>query len=551
MEAIIRQKFINRCIWGILIFLICMYAMYTSYFAESYLNLPFLDFPIFIGEWGLFICFLLISAKFILKSPLNKNVIYFLIVIQILFVLLIVNAVSSYLDTGPYAFRNAALFYYILFGVVSFFAYEKKLFNDWLVLCFAVFVMALVLKNQIDGYFIFPFILILFTLISNVRNNKRRQLLFCFWAIAFAATLFLMFKGIARAQIIGFVFAIIYISSWFLKFFNQLNIYIRLFIIFVFIFGGISFYYNNANSSNLRILMKPKIYFSDFYDAIKYIKENESDYVETDIKFINFYNNNIEHNQMIEKDLQERFNQKIINKVSQQRYSARHFYPIENAVSPSELQDFFNAKHGDSLIQATVANNMRTNEIFILRENKTDFIKSLFKANAKRQTEIINMSVSSKRDEGQSSSNIVFRLLIWKDLIQQMIDENKWFGFGLAKPTRSKSIEILMWALSEWKRDGWIMPHNAFFHIIYRTGILGVLMIAVFFVYLFKVAAFFYKHNIFNGILLVSCIFYWVGISFFSVTLELPQFAIFFWVTCGAILAKYYQLKDSVLGDSN
>ena len=66
---------------------------------------------------------------------------------------------------------------------------------------------------------------------------------------------------------------------------------------------------------------------------------------------------------------------------------------------------------------------------------------------------------------------IVFRLFVWRDMARELVQKRAWWGFSFGYPQRSRSLEVLRWAIGEWSRDGWITPHNSFFHIIYRAGL--------------------------------------------------------------------------------
>lgn len=74
-------------------------------------------------------------------------------------------------------------------------------------------------------------------------------------------------------------------------------------------------------------------------------------------------------------------------------------------------------------------------------------------------------------------NNIFFRLFIWRDMLNELKMKSAWWGVDLGQPQRSPSIEILGWATVEWRRDGWITPHNSFLHMIYRGGIVGLLFV--------------------------------------------------------------------------
>ena len=100
-----------------------LYSMFGSTFAELNIQLPFLDFPIFVGEVLLGVCLaiLLINRREWWKE-LNLKYRWAII---IFICWLLVKAVHGYLTFGPLAFRNAALFYYILFALISYVFFKK------------------------------------------------------------------------------------------------------------------------------------------------------------------------------------------------------------------------------------------------------------------------------------------------------------------------------------------------------------------------------------------------------------------------------------------
>ena len=80
------------------------YVLWNSHLAEAHLLLPFLNFPVFIGEIFLFLCFIL----FFLKYPqldLSKDRLTLLVTFYFFFV--IMKALYGYFKWGPLAFRNA------------------------------------------------------------------------------------------------------------------------------------------------------------------------------------------------------------------------------------------------------------------------------------------------------------------------------------------------------------------------------------------------------------------------------------------------------------
>ncbi len=145
-------------------------------------------------------------------------------------------------------------------------------------------------------------------------------------------------------------------------------------------------------------------------------------------------------------------------------------------------------------------------------------------------------------DEG----NIVFRLFVWRDMAREFIQEPKaWVGgFSFGHPQRSRSLEVVNMAGGEWSRDGWITPHNLFFHIIYRAGILGLFLIGALFFMIGGLVKDFFNLNSVAGGLLVGVLVYWLVLSSFLVILEFPYNAILFWTLFGITWAY----RDGIKG---
>ncbi|MDE2223074.1 MAG: hypothetical protein KGK03_08395 [Candidatus Omnitrophica bacterium] len=147
-----------------------------------------------------------------------------------------------------------------------------------------------------------------------------------------------------------------------------------------------------------------------------------------------------------------------------------------------------------------------------------------------------NKEVSS-RNLQTAYNDIIFRILIWQDMMQELWDNKSIFGVGLSHPQRSRSIEILGWASSEWRSVGWITPHNSFLDLIYRAGILGLGIIYVIFAVLSGLIMDFIAARSVPGILLSGTIIYGLIAANFLLILELPYYAIPFWSLFGLTLA--------------
>ncbi len=137
---------------------------------------------------------------------------------------------------------------------------------------------------------------------------------------------------------------------------------------------------------------------------------------------------------------------------------------------------------------------------------------------------------------GQRYNTAIFRLFTWRSMIRQLIRERAVVGFDFGKPLRSEEVEIAQMAYGEWSRDGWMAAHNSYLEIIYRSGIIGIILILSFFIVFFRLTKSLIKLKSFTGICLVSIMVYWMITAFFYVTFEMPYSAIFFWSLFGITL---------------
>lgn len=149
------------------------------------------------------------------------------------------------------------------------------------------------------------------------------------------------------------------------------------------------------------------------------------------------------------------------------------------------------------------------------------------------------------RDIDVAYNNIFFRLLIWEDMMRELWESKRIFGVGLAHPQRSRDIEILDWASGEWSRDGWITPHNSFLHLIYRAGIIGIGVIGVVFIILYRLIKDFIDRRSVVGVLLSGIIINGLIAANFLLVLELPYYAIPFWIIFGMTMAYRRELLEN------
>ncbi len=121
---------------------------YGKLFAQAHIQFAALGFPIFVGEFILAGCLVLMAVRFCV-SPAPWNRWHGVIAVYLAFV--VVKALAGYSEWGALAFRDAAMFYYPLFAVIGYFCYRSEFFNRWIILiCYAVLLFMFFMKNTND-----------------------------------------------------------------------------------------------------------------------------------------------------------------------------------------------------------------------------------------------------------------------------------------------------------------------------------------------------------------------------------------------------------------
>src|SRR3990167_4598330 len=106
-------------------FFCLLYAIFARTFAELNIQLSLLDFPIFIGEIFMLLCFVLVVAYWSISPPTSHLLQY---VFVLYFIWLILKVVIGYSEWGCLTLRNAALFYYPFFSIVGYCFFNKYAF---------------------------------------------------------------------------------------------------------------------------------------------------------------------------------------------------------------------------------------------------------------------------------------------------------------------------------------------------------------------------------------------------------------------------------------
>jgi O-antigen ligase len=162
----------------------------------------------------------------------------------------------------------------------------------------------------------------------------------------------------------------------------------------------------------------------------------------------------------------------------------------------------------------------------------------------------VEVKAHSEMGDEQRYSTVIYRLLTWRDMIRELIQNKALLGFDFGKPLRSESIEITGMAYGEWSRDGWIATHNSYLEAIYRTGIIGVCLVILLFVYVARLAGVFVRKRFFAGSCFMGIIMYWMATAFVYVTFEMPYSAITFWTIFGIAWAYAKKTKTVTIAET-
>jgi hypothetical protein len=610
-----RLARVCRCVGLILIglFSICS-SLWFRNFAEIHIQFQSFNFPIFIGEWLFLACIILFIAQWDRKNTvLNRWYYCFLLYIGWLFL----KILHGYLTAGPLALRHAVLFSYPLFAVLTYHFYDRKYFQNQIVLVCLLIGVIIFDRLMINRYFQIYYLALAAVLILHVRHGLLRNLLGLVVVCVFPWNQ--LFEG-ARGHVISVLavagyltFCLIFV---FLKGKRMLQIGFFCLIILLVVFGLKNF----ANKDKLKSLIafqeiiqtntdeenqfKEKIKTFKFKEISPKLynpeKENLKNYILKDKSGNNFGEDFNAKYAQAQKDIasmiydsmvpdekqppslnetevsskkNENFSEKVndsdmytqINIIISTRFEilikelgqlfkeANEEMKVKGSQYRNSILEKARIKFQQSFDRAVQEINVNLNTLYkenssLSQDELADLIK---KNNIIINNEFLDIhtefdkyadALGKDRLKEVEVGNILFRIVIWRDMLDDMLEEKAILGVNLGKPQRSKRLEILGQAYGEWSRDGWITPHNSFFHMIYRAGIVGVLIVGMFFYSIVFFTRQFIKFKSLTGLILTSVIIYWTVIANTLVILEFPYYAIPVWSLFGMIFAYHRDL---------
>jgi len=533
-----KKKFVDYFgLYHILIYSLG-YVILCKPFAELNFKLPFLSFPIFIGEILLFSCLLLFLFGYS-KDIKQMNWVGYVFVLYFCFV--IVKALWGYSLWGPFALRNAALFYYPSFAFLGYFFFRADFFTHTKKVVFCCILLALLIFNKYYVYWALTNYVLCFILIFKFPSKILRFFLFF---LLFFLTSYRPFFDVARMMLLGNTVAILF---YFIVFTCILKVPLKyklsfLLLFFVFVLVGSSrFIDKNAVISMMDVGGMVQNYKAKIELRDERIRQNPVYYEEqrNEKKKLKIYNpTRFENYGIFENE------EKTLNK-----YRKR----LQN-IAYSEIgmgQSIYDQKELEKRKLMEAQGSKVASETI---EDKSSLEARIKLADKRIESLVVRERKGKKkmkyRSLREANNNSIFRIIIWMGMLEELINEKPLLGFHFGKPIRSDTLEILGWAKSAWGRDGWIGAHNSFFHMIYRAGIIGLGMVLAFFIVFINMTKEFIKMRSLSGILLCGILLNWAVAINFLLLLELPYTSIPIWSLYGMTLA-YLKHKRDIQNSNN
>ncbi len=501
-----------------------LYALFSaplgSNFSELHLSFSFLNFPVFIGEILMAFCFVLLCVRHRLRPVVWSRWQKAMWIYLILIVFKALWDLDHY--HSPLALRNAALFYYPFFAVFASVFYNPRLFSSSFCILAALVLGFLTSVFNDIAYYWMTGVVLFFMAWRRIQPVKARLLMivlfliFCHYRLAFAGS---------RTNLVGAVIAIGFLMCVYLFYFLNIPARKKFWISVTAVLVLACGVFIAGDKNGIKSIVKLVDLRDMYLENEKQIKIMKSEgWTVVILTPIQLYNDNRRPNQNIQDVHISR--------------TTTHPSPV---VPKGEVSGVSAGKGSISRTAAKPLPVVPKGEVSGISNGSPPRELPARAAQPAPETwlgKIVN------EDRGKSvanaQSNMLFRFYIWRDMFRELVhgpDGPHWFGVGLGKPQRSPTLEMLNWGLADWGRDGWIAPHNTYFHVIYRFGLLGLALIFVVFFSWGRLLKLFIDQKLFQGIALLAVLLYWLTATSFLVILELPHYAIPFWTIWGVALA--------------
>lgn len=476
-------------------------AAYKANFAELNVCLPFLDFPIFIGEISLAIVMSLLALHYFGSENRNKKV-TITVVVYLLFVL--AKAFFGYAQYGALAFRHAALFYYPFYALAAFtFTRSIKIDADWVKVCAYLLLMFAMILGFFRNYYILSTIYISLALLLSMRCKFRIKLglmalyIFVPWIQVFETT---------RTMLIGNLLSILFFS----------------FLVFLII--KIKRRYKIISASLLLLIL--------VFGVSKYTDKNL-------LKSLTMFKFVATRYEELDMEIQTNKNNPDVLKLQAEMPKSGVVF---NKTEYKEKQ----LRNSDEIIQNVTKPLQKMTSIVRAKKEvprpSIDQGPKMEKVSTPQVKKSTNVQVKKpSRPLHISLNTMLFRLFIWRDMLVEYKAQKPFLGFDFGYPLRSISLESLRWARSAWVNDGWISAHNSYLHMLYRSGLVGITIIMFLFYLFFRTCIRIAKQrNIFGAIMVGAVLIWFIGANFLPI-LDLPYYSIVAWSLMGMALGIVFR----------
>jgi len=517
------------------------YVIFGAVFAKVCLWFSFLDCPIFIGEILLIFCSALLIWK-ILRRELSLGWWVFVLGGYLFFIL--VRAFVGYAQWGPLAFRDAALFYYLLFIVFGFFFWQE---SDWGVTIRRIFLLLLLVLLTFKLFYLFwPFSLVFLALILALCEKKLALRIFFIITVLALSPYGNLFSGDKRTVILSSASTLCFVVIALMLFLK--NKHARILGLVLGLILTIVFFLRIVGSQVWRT-MNPKILLSGAMLAA------------TPFPVV-----------VPEKIVVVPEKTVVAGAVSSTASSLKKSpaaVPSESVFrkGPSSYSEdtFYREKTTKKvrLFNPLVAGSDGRDTVKIFYRRAISLFSKVFRVHVPFSEAHINSNeayvysgeadIDSRRSQDKlevdsffvlKKATALFRYYIWRDMVKEWLWYKPFFGFSFGRPCFSSTLSHF--SLDETQqRDGWIGAHNSFLYMIYRGGIFGIVLLLGIFILWGVMVKDFIIYRDATGVLLSAIFLNWIVAANFFMIFELPYTAIPVWTILGITIKHWSTLWKS------
>lgn len=495
------------------------YCIFLRRFAELHIILPYLSFPIFIGEIVLVICLILFFLKhYFMRNKITFTLFFIGTAVYVLFILM--KTLYGYCLWGALSLRHAALFYYPLFAVLGYSFFRMEFFSKRMNLFLIVVLMGTFFGTGFYDYDAFTCFILITILLNTFKHKETKYVVLSLFLLFGYHKLF--FQG-SRALLVSNLVSSLFIIAvlpFMLKIKKNHKLIAFSFLFFLLTMGLLKFADKNSLESMTNLNETLKLY--NTYESIVLAKK--STFKMDKLANVKIYNRE-DQNVAIERAVEEEKKDVVLINNKTALSSLGEIKPIAKAETNS----------------LNVSNTATQKAADTNPEKEITFVKKEYVS-----IPIIHKKIRQLRPMEEVAGNTVFRIFIWEDMLTDIFKKRPIIGFDFGKPFRSINLEISKIGERSWRNDGWIAAHNSYLEIIYRSGAMGILLILILFIVLLKIIVRAIQLKSLTGVLLGAVLINWLIAANFMLILEMPYNAIPFWLLFGMTYAYLFKNNSPI-----